>query len=307
MFNEMPELENLDAAEVSFVPEGANRKKFIIRKEGELEMEEKDTEIINEILNTEFEDEERFNEIAKEAKLSEKASRAMKGATRILQAFKDELPKEFLSKLSELAGLTKAGHEDNKEEKKKMKKEEIKNEDKKAEKVDTKISKEDLEKVSPEIKEKLEAVFKSNEELLKANEGKVKEIEKLSEVVKEEKNARILKEFKEEVQNEYSSIATSDDLGPVLKEMQESLDKESYEKITNILKQAEVITKTSEVLREYGTSHSEGERTLRVKIEKGKSEIRKSDSSMTDAQAEDKFFQDNPGVYDEYITEQEAK
>lgn len=303
MFNEMAELENLDADEVSLVPQGANRKRFIIRKEGELEMDQKDTEVINEILETEFEDEERFKEIAKESKLSEKATKAMKAVTRILQAFKAELPKEFLSKLSELAGLTKAEHEDDKKEKEKMSKEEIKTEEKP---VDTKISKEDLEKVSPVIKEKLEAILKSNDDLAKSNEAIAKENGKLSETVKEEKNARILKEFKEEAQSEYSHISTSEDLGPVLKEMKESLTDGSYEKITAILKEADVISKKSEVFKEYGSSHSEGERTLRVNIEKGKQEIRKTDSSLSDAQAEAKYFEDNPQAYTEYL-EQEDK
>lgn len=305
----MAKLEDLDAHEVSLVPEGANQKRFIIRKEdGELNME--DQEIIEEIMGNELKNEDGINAVAKESKLSENDTVKVKAATRILQALEGKLPPAFMAKLSKLAGIAK---EEKKEEKSEMKKEdsikEIKKEEAKEESKaeSTEIKKEDMKDLSPEMQGKIEAIFKSNSDLLKASEKIAKENESLTVTVKEEKDARILKEFKDTAKDEFSHISNSDELAPILKEMAENLSEGVNEKLVGILKQAEQISTKSDIFREAGHSLSMGEKTLNVKIDKAKQAIMKEDKAITAEQAEALVFENDGDLYNEYLAEQEAR
>jgi hypothetical protein len=93
---------NLDTLEVSLVPKGANKKKFILFKsdKGEIEMQE----LLKNILEKKLENEDKIESICKDNGLSENAVNAIKGALRILLAAKDELPEEIFSMLAEMAG-----------------------------------------------------------------------------------------------------------------------------------------------------------------------------------------------------------
>ena len=96
------ELFDLEALEVSLVPKGANKKIFIIYKseEGDSDM---DKELINKLTGYNL-PETTLQKIEK-GTLSETGKSATKAAVRLLSAFKNDLPKDFLSQLSDLSGL----------------------------------------------------------------------------------------------------------------------------------------------------------------------------------------------------------
>jgi hypothetical protein len=96
-------LHDLQVDEVSLVPRGANRKKFLILK-SMLGGDAMDQSMIERILDADLEDEERVDAVLKAQGLSDKARNAVKGALRILNAFKDELPNDILNTLASLAG-----------------------------------------------------------------------------------------------------------------------------------------------------------------------------------------------------------
>ncbi len=97
-------LTELDTLGVSLVKRGANRKRFALAK-AEEPMDE--IEILKAVLedDTEFENAEQVAEAIEKAQLSAKAQSAVKGALRLLNAFKDELPEDTLDMLATMAGF----------------------------------------------------------------------------------------------------------------------------------------------------------------------------------------------------------
>jgi len=102
MSKALTELSNLTPEEVSLVDRGANKKKPfpIFKQERDMHYEE----ILKAVLETEIDEEEKLAEWFEKAKLSDKAQSAIKGALRLLSGYKDEMPKDVLDKLGDLAG-----------------------------------------------------------------------------------------------------------------------------------------------------------------------------------------------------------
>jgi len=96
-------LHDLKVEEVSLVPKGANRKRFLVLKAlgGDCMYDES---VVDRILNTDLENEDEIEQILKAKGLSEKAANAVKGALRLLNAFRDELPGDILNTLASLVG-----------------------------------------------------------------------------------------------------------------------------------------------------------------------------------------------------------
>jgi len=95
----MPDLlTDVQVKEVSLVRRPANRRKFLLFKEDNV-----DEELI-ELLKLALENEDEVDEALAKAKLSDKAAKAVKGALRLLTAYKDELPKDIIETLAGLAG-----------------------------------------------------------------------------------------------------------------------------------------------------------------------------------------------------------
>jgi hypothetical protein len=96
------QLHDLKVEEVSLVPKGANRKRFLILKA--LGGDAMSDDMLSRILDTHVENEWHIDEVLKAQGLSEKATNAVKGALRLLNAFRDELPNDILNTLASLAG-----------------------------------------------------------------------------------------------------------------------------------------------------------------------------------------------------------
>jgi hypothetical protein len=83
---------------ISFVPRGANRKKYFLVKEDRALKED----ILKSILET---DEGEVSRIVKEARLEGEAAGVLEAAAKLLKAYRDELPEDALKILAKACGL----------------------------------------------------------------------------------------------------------------------------------------------------------------------------------------------------------
>ena len=110
---QLTSLEDPQWSELSLVKRGANKKKRFPITKGEETMVTLE-EILKAVLEGEIESEEKLEEIFKAAKVSDKGVAAAKGALRLLEAFKDELPAGIMAKLAKVAGMKAEDEEDEK-------------------------------------------------------------------------------------------------------------------------------------------------------------------------------------------------
>ena len=119
------EIRQLDVQEVSLVDRAANRRKFLVLKQEDVDMSDKqqpdvaallekmdeDTQQLVVKLFGEGADDEAVEEELKKAKLSPKAMAAVRTALRALNAVKDELPGNVMRMLASLGGYSYPGPE----------------------------------------------------------------------------------------------------------------------------------------------------------------------------------------------------
>lgn len=275
----MNRLVNLDIKEVSLVSRPANKRKFLIMK-GEDGM----NELIESILKMDIKDEAKIDEVLKQNKLSDKAIEAVKGALKLLVAFKDELPKNILETLAELTGYgypvpdTKTAKADGCKEPTK--------------KDDGSL---DLSKVPDELKGTIETIWKEHQDA-------VKKAEELEKALKVEKEAQMKKEFIEKAEKTLSHIPMkSDELGAMLKDIAVTIP-ETYHKLETVLKSVDELIAKSEMFKELGNSGS-GTTSVMARITAMANEVKKSVTGMTIEQAVAKVLNDNKNLYDEYMKE----
>lgn len=105
----MNKLYSLDPAEVSFVPHGANKKRFMVFKEdGGIQMDKATIEKItkgNPKVMAAIEKVIKDFQEKHDGDLDEKAVTAMKAAARILTPFKDKIPKELMRAVNGATGM----------------------------------------------------------------------------------------------------------------------------------------------------------------------------------------------------------
>lgn len=277
----MPRLRDLEAVEVSLVPRGANKKKFLILKsEGGNKMPEEMQAILQELLETELENEDQVEEILKQKKLSPKATNAIKGALRLLNAFKDELPKDIMGTMAGLAGYGYAAP---------------KKQEKEPKKPYEQLMKEDLDglDVPDEVKTALTALWKQNESMVKRNEI-------LETVVKKQESDRLTAQYVE-VAKSYENISIKpEEFGIVLKEIALKAP-DVIDKVQEVLKAADAAIKEAGLFKEIGSS-SCGPTDAWNKIEKAAEAIVETDK-ITKAEAITKAMEQNPDLYTEYLKE----
>jgi hypothetical protein len=218
-------LSELKAAEVSLVKRGANKKKrFPIFKEDQMVEEE----ILKAVLETEAEGEESLIELLTVEKASDKGVSAAKSALRILQAFKDEMPEGVLNALAKVAGMEKA--QDKPKEEEEMKKEE-------------EVKKE-------ELPEEAQAIFKAQEEQIKAlkeqNDLVIKQL-------REEKDQRELEAWISKAETELTHFPgkSFEEMGKLLKSLHD-VNPETAKEQFETMKAASDALKTSDVFKEAG-------------------------------------------------------
>jgi phage-related protein len=287
-------LTDLEAEEVSLVDRGANKKKPfpIVKRE---QMDEEMKEILAAVLETEIDEESKIEDIFK-ASLSEKGAHAVKGAMRILSAFKEELPEDLMSKLSELAGFKKPEDKACKETAKKEEKEveDVKKEDEKTEEVET-------VEVPEEITKKLETQAERIEKAEQENAGLKEKVAKMQ----DDNSLRAWVTKAEAELSHYPGKSTAE-LGEMLHKM-EKVDAEVSKEQFETMKKASDALKESELLKEVGTSVSVGGGNAWDTIEKKAAELVEKSEGMDKARAIDHVLKTSPELYAEYLKESEGQ
>lgn len=312
-------LSEFDAPFLSFVPKGANHKKFfLLKSNGGNNMYELDKDTISKlekIFKAEFSAEEKaaLVEIEKSG-LDKESMNAVKGALRLLSSVKKEIKEEVMKEAMAKAGFGSEKPEeiDEKEAKKKKEAElaKLKKEIESGMKVET--SKSIMKHVPEDSKEVFEKVLKAAglETVVVVDDPKyaaiLKKQEETEALLKEERDMRITKEFKEKAEG-YTHIAKSDDeFGEVLKDASENMSKENFEKLETTLKAADEQIEKGGLFNENGSDLPGGSDTM-SKIEKAAAEIRKEYPELTKAQSILKATDANPELAVEYKKERQSK
>lgn len=292
----MQRLKDLDVIEVSLVPKGANRRRFLLFKSEE--EEDPMEEILKAILETPLENEAKVEEVLKAANLSEKAKGAVRGALKILSAYKDELPKDIMKTLAGLAGYgypeptqKQKGKDDDDDKKKKYG-------------YPAPVKKEDgswdFSGVPEEVRPMVEALWKEHLE-------EVKKREELERVLKEERDKQARKEFIQKAATEFASLPTKpEEFGLVLKGLAEKAPEE-YAKLEGVLKAADEAIRKSALFSEIGCSGGFGGGTAMTKIEAAANSLVQKDANMTREQAIAKALEVHPELYTEYLQETQRR
>ncbi|MBC7340959.1 MAG: hypothetical protein H5U02_00635 [Clostridia bacterium] len=259
-------------------------------------------EILKAILETELEDEAKVEEVLKAQKLSEKAAGAVKGALRLLNAYKDELPADIIKTLAGLAGYGYPAPENKADDK-----------DKQGDKgkkdkygYPPPVKKEDgslnFEGVPEEVRPMLEQIWKEHE-------AAVKKAEELEKVLKEERDRQRVKEFVAKAASEFANLpgAKAEEFGPVLKGIAEKAPEE-WQKLEGVLKAADQAIRKGMLFAEMGRSGIAAGGSAVAKIEGiAKSLVEKDASRLTMAQAITKALEMHPELYEEYLAEKQGR
>jgi len=258
-------LGKLETLGVSLVKNGANRKRFAITKAETMDAEA--IEVLKAILEeTELTDEAALDAVLK-AKLGEKQANAVKGAMRLLNAFKDDAAvKALLDHMTELVG-TPSSADKNKPEKG----EETPMDKNKVTKIcDLSAYAASVQKALENVPEEqramfggvLQAIWKEADDRAKQADEKVAKAEERAtnteEILKAERDNRLTKEFISKAERDFASIpGKAEELGPVLKALND-LDPKLCEQIQGVLKGANDLLKESKAFSELGRSGSAG-------------------------------------------------
>lgn len=283
-------LSDLEVLEVSFVPKGANRRKFLLFKEVRgmdgLTLEE----LYSLISQTEVEGEERLEQLFK-AGLSQKALAAVKGALRLLNAYKDELPGDILKTLADLAGY---GYPEPEQTQKSEPEVEVEGE---GQETKAELRKDDggpnLDALPDEAKPIVEAIWKEHQEA-------VRKAEELERVLKEERDRQLTKEFIARASELHSLPVSPDELGPALKRIHEATPGD-YEVVERVLKAANEALESSRVLEEVGRSDAVSE--VAAILDARAKELVQKGEAKTYEQAVDRVLLEQPELYSRYLAE----
>lgn len=311
----LTELEKVNAYEVSLVPFGVNeKKKFLITKNGETTV----SNILTQILKSNFKDTEKLTEIAKSKGLDEKATNGLVAILKIAGAEDIGLDQgKVIDVLKSLSGEKSIDELKN----------ELTIEIKKELKIDssepngTHINKNnhdnggnlmngvpvlksngewDLTKVDENLKGVLGPILKQNEKFAQDNKN-------LSEKLQASEDARVLKGFEDKAK-EYGHVAEdATKLASVLKSIHDA-NPENAEAIEAVLKSANKKIDEAKVFEEVGSNKaSEMGSSAWAQIEKSAEQLQKNKPELTQAQAQDLVLKNNPKLYADYLEEKEGK
>ena len=365
----MKHLFHLDPAEVSLVPKGANMKKFLILKEGQMgkqlveQLKNLDPAVLSKV-----EQVLKSHKITKEASpeqaapeaegngVSERASAALKAVVRILTPFKEELSPHLLHDVLEAAGLSLEAQTEEEEQGESMSKEgdgmvkpkgvedahheeaaavahkaaeaaykshiaklgyrkypeeqpqlggdkhpvagdaahsELLGKEAEGEEYKKMVSKEgkvDMSALPKDVRDQVQAIFKSNEDMIKKAASLEKDL-------KAERDLRLQREFEEKAKG-YSNLgADQKEVATILKSASET-SPELLTKVEAVLKAANEQISKGDLFKEYGSkaSKSTGSGSAWENIEKAaEGYVAKSGEKATKEQAVTKFLQTEEG------------
>lgn len=240
-------LRSVKTSEVSLVDSGAVMRTFCLRKNegGMLD------DVIKACLETELEDEAAIDARLAKAGTGEKAAAAIKGALRLLAAFKDEISGDDLKALQDLASGTAAAPPADGAGAGTVAAEDKKTDDsasKAAGASDDAAKKKNGEEkpmpseLSPAAKAQIDAVEK-------ANKAQQEKIEALQKALAEREDAEKTRECIAKAEREYPNLGPAQQLGPVLKKLEQA---GLYKDIEGLLRGANERAKASALFKEFG-------------------------------------------------------
>jgi hypothetical protein len=162
------------------------------------------------------------------------------------------------------------------------------------------IKKDDLPEPVRKALEKSEAEATANRERAEKAEKAATEA---SDLAKSERDERLNKEFIAKAEAFKALPVKKDEFGPVLKAAHEKLSKEEFEAIETLLKAADEQIAASDLFKEQGRTHGAADTGALAEAKQKAEELRKSDSTLTQAQALDKAFKENPELEQRYLAE----
>jgi len=297
---EIHELTDLHSMEVSLVDRGANLKKRfpIFKEKGFMEHEE----ILKAVLDTEVDEESNFSEWFEKAGVSDKGQGALKSALRILNAYKDELPKDALDKLAAAAGYPAP--------KAKQKEDEEEEEDRypKPKEKGKKVSK-SADGDDAKLPDNFQAILKAQKDEIEAVR---KESERVKDELKKERDARELEGWIAKAKSEllYFPGKSIEEMGAMLKSLSDSnpeLAKAQFES----MKTASDALKSSKAFGEscgsaFGKSASGSALDRIEKMAAGLVE-KSADPKFTKEKATSLVLERNPELYTQYRDEHPAQ
>jgi hypothetical protein len=270
------ELGKLKAAEVSLVPRGANRKVFFLTKE------DKEgawlDEILKAILETDLHNEAQVDAAIKKAGIGDKPAAALKSALRLLNAYKDTLPKDVLKMAAELTGLDTPP----------------------APQVTAQVvalkadGTPDWDTVPKEVRPALQALWKTGED----NRVRAEAAEK---VAKEERDARVLKEYQDKAATYTHLGINATTFGGVLKEIGDKAPT-ALPTIEATLKAADEAVAKGNLFKEQGSSLPGGTGEAMGKVDALAKEKCK-DGKVTKEMAVAEVLKEHPELYTAYLSE----
>lgn len=272
---------------ISFVPRGANRKKYFLVKEDRALKDD----ILKSILET---DEGDISRVLKKAGLEGEAAGVLEAAAKLLKAYKDELPDGALRILAKASGLPEPqpaakGHT----------KEEGAGEGTKKEGAPGEVlSKEALEKMDPAT----QAIVKQLQEENTATKAEAREARQMA---KELKDEQVLKEYVAKAEELQSLPVQPLKLGPIMKTIGEAHPQE-FAEIFRLLKAADAVIEKSELFREFGKS-GPGESSAEAQIYAKARAMVAKDGDLTFEEAVEKVMDLEPELYQKAEEEREER
>jgi len=272
---------------ISFVPRGANRKKYFLVKEDRALKDD----ILKSILET---DEGDISRVLKEAGLEGEAAGVLEAAAKLLKAYKDELPDGALQILAKACGLPKP-----QPAAKSHAKEEGAGEGTKKEGAPgTVLSKEAMEKMDPAT----QAIVKQLQEENTATKAEAREARQMA---KELKDEQVLKEYVAKAEELQSLPVQPLKLGPIMKTIGET-HPEEFDEIFRLLKAADAVIEKSELFREFGKS-GPGESSAEAQIYAKARAMVAKDGDLTFEEAVEKVMDLEPELYQKAEEEREER
>jgi len=299
------ELKDLNVEEVSLVGKPANQREFLLLKnqEGGCNVDVLDS-VLKSLgeLDIDLENEELVDKAMKAMKLDPNAVKAVKGALKLMEAYKEQIPKGILDKLMSMMMEYEEGMdymEHSQKEKMGAGKEKEKgmgmNPEKKIKKEDGSL---DLSAIPEESRELVQMLWKEQETA-------VKKAQELETILKAEREIRIAKEFLDRG-IAFPNIGTAEAVGSVLRKAYD-VSEDYGKQLEGILKDANTKIEKSELFVEKGSNARSSADTTWAKIEELAKGIVIKGEGQTMAQAIDRVLAENPKLYDEYTKERSGK
>ena len=276
------DLDEVEIDFISFVPRGANRKKYFLVKEDRQLKED----ILKSILET---DEGEVSRILKEARLEGEAAGVLEAAAKLLKAYRDELPEDALKILAKACGLP---------ESEPVEKKDPKNEGEGTEGPAESLSKEAIAKMDPAT----QAVVK---QLLVENALTKTEAREARQIVKELKDQQVLKEYVAKAEGLQNLPVQPLKLGPIMKTLGESHPRE-FEEIFKLLKAADAVLEKSELFQEFGKAGAKESSAEGQIYAKARGLVAK-DGDLTFEEAVEKVMDLEPELYEKAEAERQER